>query len=119
MPAIDVHTPMLNKQGLELQRRHGGPRSALHRGLHALEGIFLDGAPFMTPMTGPVDDDERIAATDAAEADIAILSPTCTDVYWSGAETACPRDDAKPCAEKQRPVACAGRAARAAHINLT
>ena len=48
-PAIDVHTHMLNRDWLELLRAHGRPRYELRKSLDAPEGIFLDGAPFMTP----------------------------------------------------------------------
>src|SRR5579864_14309 len=86
MPVIDVHTHMLNKQWLELLRRHGKPRYAVQKSLDAAEGIFLDGAPFMTPQEGHFDYDARLRAMDAAGVDIAILSLTCPNVYWGGAE---------------------------------
>ncbi len=86
MPVIDVHTHMLNQQWLELLRRHGKPRYAVQKSMDAPEGIFLDGAPFMTPQEGHFDYDARIRAMDAARVDIAILSLTCPNVYWGGAE---------------------------------
>ncbi len=86
MRVIDVHTHMLNKDWLELLRRHGRPRYELRQSLDAPEGIFLDGAPFMTPMPGHFDYDERIRAMDAAKVDLAILSLTCPNVYWGGRE---------------------------------
>jgi aminocarboxymuconate-semialdehyde decarboxylase len=84
MPVIDVHTHMLNREWLELLRRHGKPRYELRKSLDAAEGIFLDGAPFMTPQPGHFDYDLRIQAMDAAKVDLAILSLTCPNVYWGG-----------------------------------
>ena len=84
MPVIDVHTHMLNKEWLELLRRHGKPRYEVRKSMDAPEGIFLDGAPFMTPQPGHFDYDERIRAMDAAKVDLAILSLTCPNVYWGG-----------------------------------
>jgi aminocarboxymuconate-semialdehyde decarboxylase len=84
MPVIDVHTHMLNREWLELLRRHGKPRYELRKSLDAAEGIFLDGAPFMTPQPGHFDYDLRIKAMDAAKVDLAILSLTCPNVYWGG-----------------------------------
>jgi len=72
MPVIDVHTHMLNREWLELLRHHGKPRYELRKSLDAAEGIFLDGAPFMTPQPGHFD------------YDLAILSLTCPNVYWGG-----------------------------------
>jgi aminocarboxymuconate-semialdehyde decarboxylase len=84
MPVIDVHTHMLNREWLELLRHHGKPRYELRKSLDAAEGIFLDGAPFMTPQPGHFDYDLRIKAMDAAKVDLAILSLTCPNVYWGG-----------------------------------
>lgn len=86
MSVIDVHTHMLNREWLELLRRHGKPRYELRQSLDAPEGIFLDGAPFMTPQPGHFDYDERIKAMDAAKVDLAIVSLTCPNVYWGGEE---------------------------------
>jgi len=86
MPVIDVHTHMLNKDWLELLRRHGKPRYEVRKSMDAPEGIFLDGAPFMTPMPGHFDYDERIKRMDEARVDMAILSLTCPNVYWGGPE---------------------------------
>ena len=84
MAVIDVHTHMLNKDWLELLRRHGKPRYEVRKSMDAPEGIFLDGAPFMTPQPGHFDYDARIKAMDAAKVDLAILSLTCPNVYWGG-----------------------------------
>ena len=82
-PAIDVHTHMLNRDWLELLRAHGRPRYELRKSLDAAEGIFLDGAPFMTPQPGHFDYPYRIRQMDDAGVDLAIISlraPTCTGV---------------------------------------
>lgn len=95
MSVIDVHTHMLNRDWLELLRRHGKPRYELRQSLDAAEGIFLDGAPFMTPQPRHFDDDLRIKAMDAAKVDLAVLSLTCANVYW--AATRCRWRNAKRC----------------------
>ena len=87
MTVIDVHTHMLNKPWLELLRNAQGARYKLQKSLDAPEGIFLDGAPFMTPMPGHFDYDLRIDKMDAAGVDIAVVSLTCPNVYWGGPET--------------------------------
>ena len=85
-PAIDVHTHMLNRDWLELLRVHGRPRYELRKSLDAPEGIFLDGAPFMTPQPGHFDYPYRIRQMDEAGVDLAIVSLTCPNVYWGGRE---------------------------------
>jgi aminocarboxymuconate-semialdehyde decarboxylase len=86
MTVVDVHTHMLNKDWFELLRAHGAPRYAVRKSLDAPEGIFLDGAPFMTPMPGHFDYDKRIQRMDDAGVDLAIISLTCPNVYWGGEE---------------------------------
>jgi aminocarboxymuconate-semialdehyde decarboxylase len=86
VPAIDVHTHMLNRDWLELLRHHGKPRFELRKSLDAAEGIMMDGAPFMTPQPGHFDYVERIKRMDAAKVDLAIVSLTCPNVYFGGAE---------------------------------
>jgi hypothetical protein len=86
MTVIDVHTHMLNQDWFALLRAHGAPRYEVRKSLDAPEGIFLDGAPFMTPMPGHFDYDERIRRMDAAGVDLAIISLTCPNVYWGGEE---------------------------------
>ncbi len=85
-PAIDVHTHMLNKDWLELLRHHGHPRYEVRKSMDAPEGIFLDGAPFMTPQPGHFDYATRIKRMDEAKVDLAIISLTCPNVYWGGPE---------------------------------
>ena len=87
MTVIDVHTHMLNKPWLDLLRDTEGARYKLQKSLDAPEGIFLDGAPFMTPQPGHFDYDLRLRDMDAAGVDIAVVSLTCPNVYWGGPET--------------------------------
>lgn len=84
--AIDVHTHMLNRDWLELLRHHGKPRFELLKSMDAAEGIMMDGAPFMTPMPGHFDYDVRLKRMDEAKVDLAIVSLTCPNVYFGGAE---------------------------------
>jgi aminocarboxymuconate-semialdehyde decarboxylase len=86
MTVIDVHTHMLNWEWVDLLRKHGAPRYEVRKSLDAPEGIFLDGAPFMTPQPGHFDYDERIRRMDEAGVDLAIISLTCPNVYWGGEE---------------------------------
>lgn len=86
MTVIDIHTHMLNGDWLELLRKHGAPRYEVRKSLDAPKGIFLDGAPFMTPMPGHFDYDQRIKRMDEAHVDLAIISLTCPNVYWGGEE---------------------------------
>ncbi|MFW6077322.1 MAG: amidohydrolase family protein [Hyphomicrobiales bacterium] len=86
MKVIDVHTHQLSREWLELLRAHGKPRYELRESLDAAEGIFLDGAPFMTPMPGHFSFPERIERMDEAGVDVAICSLTCPNVYWGGAD---------------------------------
>jgi len=85
-PAIDIHTHMLNKDWLELLRHHGHPRYEVRKSMDAPEGIFLDGAPFMTLQPGHFDYATRIKRMDEAKVDMAIVSLTCPNVYWGGPE---------------------------------
>ena len=85
-PVIDVHTHMLNNAYLELLERHGAPRltlKAVHGGLRA---IHLDGAPFMTPVPNMFDYDARIQMMDRVGIDVSVVSLTCPNVYFGGAD---------------------------------
>ncbi len=84
MTVIDVHTHMLTQGWFGLLRQHGKPRYEVRKSMDAPEGIFLDGAPFMTPMPGHFSLEERLKAMDEAGVDISILSLTCPNVYWGG-----------------------------------
>lgn len=84
MIVIDVHTHQLGHKWLEMLREHGKPRFELRKSMDAPEGIFIDGAPFMTPMPGHFSFPERIERMDEAGVDVAICSLTCPNVYWGG-----------------------------------
>ncbi len=86
MTVIDVHTHMLDREWLRLLRDHGAPRYGVGPITEDLEGIYRDGALFMTPMPGHFDYDLRLADMDAAGVDLAIVSLTCPNVYWGGAD---------------------------------
>jgi aminocarboxymuconate-semialdehyde decarboxylase len=86
MTVIDVHTHMLSEQWLDLLRRHGPPRYEVRPSQDAPYGIFLDGAPFMTPQPGHWDYRKRIREMDRAKVDLAIVSLTCPNVYFGGPE---------------------------------
>lgn len=107
-PSIDVHTHMLNRDWLELLRRHGKPRFELRKSLDAAEGIMMDGAPFMTPMPGHFDYEYRIKRMDEAKVDLAIVSLTCPNVYFGGPdislEAARIVNDSMAAAQKQYPA---------------
>ena len=84
MTVIDVHTHMLSEPWLDLLRRHGAPRYEVRPSQDAPYGIFLDGAPFMTPQPGHWDYRLRIREMDRAKVDLAIVSLTCPNVYFGG-----------------------------------
>ena len=86
MTVIDVHTHMLSETWLELLRRHGAPRYEVRPSQDARYGIFLEGAPFMTPQPGHWDYRRRIREMNRARVDLAIVSLTCPNVYFGGAE---------------------------------
>lgn len=84
MTVIDVHTHMLDEAWLELLRREAAPRYEVGPVTATLEGIYRDGALFMTPMPGHFDYGLRVRDMDAAGVDLAIVSLTCPNVYWGG-----------------------------------
>ena len=85
-PVIDVHTHMLTREWVSLLEQHGGPRYTLKQVVGGLKAIHLDGAPFMTPVPNMFDWEARIANMNRARVDIAVVSLTCPNVYWGGAE---------------------------------
>lgn len=87
MTVIDVHTHMLDRRWLELLRTRGAPRYEVGPISGDLEGIYHDGALFMTPMPGHFDYDLRVRDMSEAGVDLAIVSLTCPNVYWGDAET--------------------------------
>jgi aminocarboxymuconate-semialdehyde decarboxylase len=84
MTVIDVHTHMLSQPWLDLLKDHGAPRYEVRPSQDAPYGIFLDGAPFMTPQPGHWDYKLRIKEMDRAKVDLAIISLTCPNVYFGG-----------------------------------
>lgn len=86
MDVIDVHTHMLDRRWLALLRERGGPRYSVGPITPELEGIYADGALFMTPMPGHFDYDLRVRDMSDARVDLAIVSLTCPNVYWGDAD---------------------------------
>ena len=84
MTVIDVHTHMLDRAWLELLRDKGAPRYSVANITDDLEGIYREGALFMTPMPGHFDYDLRVRDMDEGGVDIAIVSLTCPNAYWGG-----------------------------------
>ena len=84
MTVIDVHTHMLDEQWLKLLKERGAPRYEVGPITKDLEGIYRDGALFMTPMPGHFDYDLRVRDMDDGGVDLAIVSLTCPNVYWGG-----------------------------------
>lgn len=81
MTVIDVHTHMLDKEWLRLLKEKGAPYDVAPI-TPGLDGIYREGALFMTPMPGHFDYDLRIQAMDAGGVDLAIVSLTCPNVFW-------------------------------------
>jgi aminocarboxymuconate-semialdehyde decarboxylase len=84
MTVIDVHTHMLDRNWLKLLRERAAPRYEVGPITANLEGIYRDGALFMTPMPGHFDYDLRVRDMSDAGVDLAIVSLTCPNVYWGG-----------------------------------
>ena len=84
MTVIDVHTHMLDRAWLKLLRDKGAPRYTVGPITKDLEGIYHDGALFMTPMPGHFDYDLRVRDMNDGGVDLAIVSLTCPNVYWGG-----------------------------------
>ena len=82
MTVIDVHTHMLDREWLRLLKDKGAPRYDVGPITADLEGIYHDGALFMTPMPGHFDYDLRIRDMDEGGVDLAIVSLTCPNVFW-------------------------------------
>jgi aminocarboxymuconate-semialdehyde decarboxylase len=88
MTVIDVHTHMLSQEWFDLLKEHGAPRYEVKpsKDYPAPLGIHMNGAPFMTPQIGHFDYEMRIEKMDAARVDLAIVTLTCPNVFWGGAE---------------------------------
>ncbi len=85
-PVIDVHTHCLTEEWFQLLQQHGGPRYSVKPVLGGLRAIHLDGAPFMTPVPPMFDYDLRIRTMNEVGVDIGIVSLTCPNCYWGGAD---------------------------------
>ncbi len=85
-PVIDIHTHCLTDAWFELLQRHGGPRYSVEAVSGGLRAIHLDGAPFMTPVPAMFDYDLRVKTMNDHGVDIGIVSLTCPNCYWGGAE---------------------------------
>jgi aminocarboxymuconate-semialdehyde decarboxylase len=85
-PVIDVHTHCLTEAWFQLLQRHGAPRYSVKAVSGGLRAIHLDGAPFMTPVPAMFDYERRLAAMDDHGVDICIVSLTCPNCYWGGAD---------------------------------
>jgi aminocarboxymuconate-semialdehyde decarboxylase len=83
---IDVHTHMLSEAWLDMLTHHGAPHYEVREGRDAPSTIFMDSAPFMTPQPAHWDYKLRIKEMDKAKVDLAVVSLTCPNVYFGGAE---------------------------------
>jgi len=84
-PVIDVHTHCLTEAWFRLLQQHGAPRYTVEQVRGGLRAIHLDGAPFMTPVPAMFDYDLRLKTMDEHGVDICIVSLTCPNCYWGGA----------------------------------
>lgn len=83
---IDVHTHMLSREWAASLKEHGAPRYAVKSVAGVGDVIHLNGAPFMTMLPEMFDYEMRIKNMDKARVDVAVISLTCPNVYWGGAE---------------------------------
>ena len=84
-PVIDVHTHCLTEAWFQLLQQHGAPRYSVEQVRGGLRAIHLDGAPFMTPVPGMFDYDLRLKTMNECGVDVCIVSLTCPNCYWGGA----------------------------------
>jgi len=85
-PVIDVHTHMLTHEYVSLLEQHGGPTYTLKAVAGGLRAIHLHDAPFMTPVPEMFDYPARITMMDRVGIDVSVVSLSCPNVYWGGAE---------------------------------
>jgi aminocarboxymuconate-semialdehyde decarboxylase len=83
---IDVHTHCLTDAWFKLLQDHGGPRYTVRQVSGGMRAIHLDGAPFMTPVPAMFDYDLRLRTMDQVGVDVGIVSLTCPNCYWGGAD---------------------------------
>ncbi|MFO1296230.1 MAG: amidohydrolase family protein [Rubrivivax sp.] len=85
-PVIDVHTHMLTHEVVSLLEQHGGPTYTLKAVAGGLRAIHLHDAPFMTPVPEMFDYPARLLMMDRVGIDVSVVSLSCPNVYWGGAE---------------------------------
>lgn len=83
---VDVHTHCLTEAWFKLLQDHGGPRYTVRQVSGGMRAIHLDGAPFMTPVPAMFDYDLRLRTMDEVGVDVGIVSLTCPNCYWGGAD---------------------------------
>lgn len=83
---IDVHTHCLTEAWFKLLQDHGGPRYTVRQVSGGMRAIHLDGAPFMTPVPAMFDYDLRLRTMDEVGVDVGIVSLTCPNCFWGGAD---------------------------------
>ncbi|HEY2969456.1 MAG TPA: amidohydrolase family protein [Casimicrobiaceae bacterium] len=83
---IDVHTHCLTEGWFKLLQACGGPRYTVRQVSGGMRAIHLDGAPFMTPVPAMFDYDLRLRTMDQVGVDVGIVSLTCPNCYWGGAD---------------------------------
>ena len=84
-PVIDVHTHCLTEAWFQLLQQHGAPRYSVEQVRGGMRAIHLDGAPFMTPVPAMFDYDLRLKTMNEHGVDVCIVSLTCPNCYWGGA----------------------------------
>ncbi len=86
-PVIDIHTHMLTTRWLDMLREHGGEYLQVKPNpANGKPCVYKDGAPFMTINPAMSDYDLRIKRMNEAGVDMAVVSLTCPNVYFGGAQ---------------------------------
>ena len=88
MSVIDVHTHMFTTRWLELLRKEGGIYNIKTRP-DGQQEVFRGETPVVIPQRGHFDYGLRIEHMDATGIDLSIVSLTCPNVYWGGADVSC------------------------------
>ncbi len=83
---IDIHTHMLTRDWLDTFLKHSGGKYSVGKVAGGNDAIFRGDTAFMTLTEGMFDYDSRIAAMDRAGVDVAVVSLTCPNVFWGGAD---------------------------------
>ena len=86
-PVIDIHTHMLTARWLDMLREHGGDYLQVKPNpANGKPCVYKDGAPFMTINPAMSDYDLRVKRMNEAGVDMAVVSLTCPNVYFGGAQ---------------------------------